>query len=144
MERDLFGISLAILSPIIMSLEAVFNKQADKRTAADVRWHASLCKVAWWHGTKQTNPKASELRSSYLRKQLSSAGTDGVSQFYDGYLVGADRSKDLAVIRINAPPVCPLCYADPTSAGVLSLGLFDIIPITLPQSAMDYDKCLRG
>lgn len=34
-----------------------------------------------------------------------SAGTDGVSQTYDGYLVGSDRSKDLAVVKINAPRV---------------------------------------
>lgn len=33
------------------------------------------------------------------------AGTDGISQTYDGYLVGADRSKDLAVLKINAPKV---------------------------------------
>ena len=33
------------------------------------------------------------------------AGTDGVSQTFDGYLVGADRSKDLAVLRVNAPKV---------------------------------------
>lgn len=34
-------------------------------------------------------------------------GTDGVSQTYDGYLVGADRSKDLAVLKINAEKVLP-------------------------------------
>lgn len=35
--------------------------------------------------------------------QVTLLGTDGVSQTYDGYLVGADRSKDLAVLKINAP-----------------------------------------
>ena len=33
------------------------------------------------------------------------AGSDGVQQSYDGYLVGADRTKDLAVLHINAPKV---------------------------------------
>jgi len=32
-------------------------------------------------------------------------GSDGVQQTYDGYLVGADRTKDLCVLRINAPKV---------------------------------------
>ena len=36
---------------------------------------------------------------------LARAGSDGVQQTYDGYLVGADRAKDLAVLRINAPKV---------------------------------------
>uniref|UniRef100_A0A7S3VP22 PDZ domain-containing protein n=1 Tax=Dunaliella tertiolecta TaxID=3047 RepID=A0A7S3VP22_DUNTE len=31
-------------------------------------------------------------------------GTDGVQQTYDGVLVGADKSRDLAVVKINAPP----------------------------------------
>ena len=34
------------------------------------------------------------------------AGTDGFQQTFDGYLVGADFYKDLAVVRINAPKVC--------------------------------------
>ena len=33
------------------------------------------------------------------------AGSDGVQQTFDGYLVGADRTKDLCVLRINAPKV---------------------------------------
>lgn len=31
-------------------------------------------------------------------------GRDGKQQAYDAYLVGADRPRDLAVLRINAPP----------------------------------------
>ena len=36
---------------------------------------------------------------------LSYTDTDGMSQTFDGYLVGSDRSKDLVVLRINAPQV---------------------------------------
>ena len=32
-------------------------------------------------------------------------GMDGFQQTFDGYLVGADFYKDLAVVRINAPKV---------------------------------------
>ena len=31
------------------------------------------------------------------------AGRDGFNQTFDGVLVGADRAKDLCVLRINAP-----------------------------------------
>lgn len=32
------------------------------------------------------------------------SGTDGYQQSYDGVLVGADRRRDLAVVKVNAPP----------------------------------------
>lgn len=33
------------------------------------------------------------------------AGRDGYQQTFDATLVGADRTKDLAVVQINAPKV---------------------------------------
>lgn len=39
-----------------------------------------------------------------LVARITLLGRDGTSQTYEGYLVGADRTRDLAVIRINAPP----------------------------------------
>eukprot|EP00873_Tetraselmis_striata_P038538 jgi/Tetstr1/458802/TSEL_045186.t1 len=36
--------------------------------------------------------------------KISVLGTDGYQQSYDGVLVGADRRRDLAVVKVNAPP----------------------------------------
>lgn len=36
--------------------------------------------------------------------RVSLLGADGFQQTYDGVLVGADRSRDLVVVRINARP----------------------------------------
>ena len=38
---------------------------------------------------------------------MACAGTDGIRQTFDGILVGADRSKDLCVVKINVSPVSP-------------------------------------
>ncbi|MEW5302865.1 MAG: hypothetical protein WDW36_005606 [Sanguina aurantia] len=39
-----------------------------------------------------------------LVARITLLGRDGTSQTYEGHLVGADRTRDLAVVRINAPP----------------------------------------
>lgn len=49
------------------------------------------------------------------------AGTDGFQQTFDGYLVGADFYKDLAVVRINAPKVCSRLYVGQRTNDIFAL-----------------------
>ena len=48
---------------------------------------------------KDSQPSVMILKSMPWR----CAGRDGFNQTFDGILVGADRAKDLCVLRINAP-----------------------------------------
>ena len=80
------------------------------RTPSLRRWPALLCLVRQGRtqltrSSAQMPAQVEQLECRVSIKVWVSAGKDGFNRSYDGYLVGADKSRDLAVLRIAAPKV---------------------------------------
>ena len=75
----------------------------DKEGHIVTNWHV-LQSVLSGLGTGATTTTTSSASLGPKVASVTVLGTDGISQVFDGYLVGTDRSKDLAVLKIRDAP----------------------------------------
>ncbi|KAI3436238.1 hypothetical protein D9Q98_002292 [Chlorella vulgaris] len=92
-------------------------------------WDTEGHVVTNWHVlTSVLSGAAGKVLPGALVARVMLLGTDGAQQAYDGYLVGADRARDLVVLKVSAPAsqLRPVALGDSSTVrvgqGCLAIG----------------------